>query len=299
MITVFGSINMDLVATAKRLPKPGETVTGESFSTAAGGKGANQALAARRAGASVKMAGATGDDTFSAPALALLHDAGTDLSLVKTVAPPTGTAVILIGEGGENMISVIPAANGEVSEADAARAVSEMSAGDILMLQFEIPAPAIEAALKAAKAKRITTVINTAPLTQDAPRIARLADILIANETEFELLIGKNGLSTSEREDELKALHAETGQTLIVTLGADGVIAMRNGKVFRAAGLKIEPVDTVGAGDTFCGYLAASLDQGLDFEKALKRAAVAGSLACTRAGAQPSIPNARDVDAQV
>ncbi|MFK0385135.1 ribokinase [Agrobacterium sp. NPDC090273] len=299
MITVFGSINMDLVATAKRLPKPGETVTGESFSTAAGGKGANQALAARRAGASVKMAGATGDDTFSAPALALLHDAGTDLSLVKTVATPTGTAVILIGEGGENMISVIPAANGEVSEADAARTVSEMSAGDILMLQFEIPAPAIEAALKAAKTKRITTVINTAPLTKDAPRIARLADILIANETEFELLIGKNGLSTSEREDELKALHAETGQTLIVTLGADGVIAMRNGKVFRAAGLKIEPVDTVGAGDTFCGYLAASLDQGLDFEKALKRAAVAGSLACTRAGAQPSIPNARDVDAQV
>ncbi|MDS7596034.1 ribokinase [Agrobacterium tumefaciens] len=299
MITVFGSINMDLVATAKRLPKPGETVTGESFSTAAGGKGANQALAARRAGATVKMAGATGDDTFAAPALALLHDAGADLSLVKTVATPTGTAVILIGEGGENMISVIPAANGEVSEADATRVVSEMSSGDILMLQFEIPAPAIEAAIKAAKAKRITTVINTAPLTPDAARIAHLTDIVIANETEFELLIGKSGLSATEREAELKALHSETGQTLIVTLGADGVIAMRNGKRFTASGLKIEPVDTVGAGDTFCGYLAAGLDQGLDFETALKRAAVAGSLACTRAGAQPSIPVAADVDARI
>lgn len=299
MITVFGSINMDLVATAKRLPKPGETVTGETFSTAAGGKGANQALAARRAGATVKMAGATGDDTFAGPAVTLLREAGTDLSLVKTAPGPTGTAVILIGEGGENMISVIPAANGEVSAADAKKAVAEMSEGDILMLQFEIPTPAIEAALTAAKAKRVTTVINTAPLTADGPRLAALADIVIANETEFELLIGNNGLSASERETEIRALHEKTGQTLIVTLGAEGVIAIRDGKVSRASGLKIEPVDTVGAGDTFCGYLAASLDQGMDFDSSLKRAAVAGSLACTRAGAQPSIPVAAEVDANI
>jgi ribokinase len=299
MITVFGSINMDLVATAKRLPKPGETVTGDTFATAAGGKGANQALAARRAGAMVKMAGAAGDDTFADPALALLRDAGTDLSLVKPVAGPTGTAVILIGEGGENMISVIPAANGAVSEDDVAAVLAEMTYGDILMLQFEVPAAAIEKALKDAKAKGVTTVINTAPLTSDAPRIAGLADIVIANETEFELLIGKHGLTAEQREQELRDLHQNTGQTLIVTLGADGVIAMRDGKTFRALGLKIEPVDTVGAGDTFCGYLAAGLDQGLEFEAALKRAAVAGSLACTRAGAQPSIPVAADVDAKL
>lgn len=299
MITVFGSINMDLVAISQRLPKPGETVTGKAFSTAAGGKGANQALAARRAGADVKMAGAIGDDTFAAPALTLLRDARADLSLVKTVAEPTGTAVILIGEGGENMISVIPAANGTVSPADAERAVSEMNAGDILMLQIEIPADAIEAAFRAAKAKRVTTIFNTAPLTADASRLAKLADIVIANETEFELLIGKSELSAFEREKELTTLHAETGQTLIVTLGAEGVIAIRNGKVYKTTGLKIEPVDTVGAGDTFCGYLAASLDAGLDFEKALRRAAVAGSLACTREGAQPSIPVASEVDAKI
>ncbi|NTJ41213.1 ribokinase [Agrobacterium larrymoorei] len=298
MITVFGSINMDLVAISQRLPKPGETVTGKAFSTAAGGKGANQALAARRAGAEVKMAGAIGDDSFAAPALTLLRDARADLSLVKTVAEPTGTAVILIGEGGENMISVIPAANGTVSPSDAERAVSEMSAGDILMLQIEIPADAIEAAFNAAKAKRVTTIFNTAPLTADASRLSKLADILIANETEFELLIGKSELSSAAREQELVALHGETGQTLIVTLGAEGVIAIRNGKVFKTTGLKIEPVDTVGAGDTFCGYLAAGLDAGLDFEKALRRAAVAGSLACTREGAQPSIPVASEVDAK-
>jgi ribokinase len=299
MITVFGSINMDLVATSDRLPKPGETVTGKAFATAAGGKGANQALAARRAGAEVKMAGAIGDDAFAAPALTLLRDAKADLSLVKTVAGPTGTAVILIGEGGENMISVIPAANGEVSEADAERVLSEMAAGDILMLQLEVPADAIEAALKAAKAKRVTTIINTAPLTSDAAKLSRLVDIVIANETEFELLIGKTDLSAEQREKELVARHGETGQTLIITLGADGVIAIRNGKVFKAQGLKIVPVDTVGAGDTFCGYLAASLDAGLDFEAALRRAAVAGSLACTKEGAQPSIPVASDVDARL
>ena len=299
MITVFGSINMDLVATAQRLPKPGETVTGQTFATAAGGKGANQALAARRAGASVRMAGAAGDDTFAGSALELLKDAGVDLATVKTSPGATGTAVILVGEGGENMIAVIPAANGTITPDDANKALEGMTSGDILMLQFEIPASAIEAALTAAKAKRVTTVINTAPLTADGPRLAGLADIVIANETEFELLIGKNGLSGSERENELKALHEKTGQTLIVTLGADGVIAIRNSKLYRAAGLKIVPVDTVGAGDTFCGYLAASLDQGMDFEKALKRAAVAGSLACTRAGAQPSIPLAAEVDANI
>lgn len=299
MITVFGSINMDLIAISDRLPKPGETVSGKTFSTAAGGKGANQALAATRAGAPVKMAGAVGDDTFAAPALTLLRDAGTDLSLVKTVAEPTGTAVILIGEGGENMISVIPAANGEVSEADAERAVAAMSAGDILMLQFEIPAPAVEAALKAAKAKRVTSIINTAPLTADAARLSRMADIVIANETEFELLIGKNALTSEQREKELIAFHEETGLTLIVTLGAEGVIAIRNGKIYRGMGLKIEPIDTVGAGDTFCGYLAASLDAGLDFEASLRRAAVAGSIACTRPGAQPSIPVTSEVDAKI
>jgi ribokinase len=299
MITVFGSINMDLVATAKRLPKPGETVTGETFATAAGGKGANQALAATRAGSKVKMAGAVGDDAFAEPALALLRHAHTDLALVKSAPGATGTAVILIGEGGENVIVVIPAANGTVTEADALAALKDMQRGDILMLQFEVPTPAIETALIEAKARGITTLINTAPLIADAPRIARLADIVIANETEFELLLGKDHLSSEDREKELRVLHAATGQTLIVTLGGDGVIAMRDGQFFKATGLLIDPVDTVGAGDTFCGYLAAGLDQGLEFSVALKRAAVAGSLACTKHGAQPSIPLALEVEARL
>lgn len=126
-----------------------------------------------------------------------------------------------------------------------------------------------------------------------------MADIVVANETEFELLAGREGLSAAEREEAMQALSRETGQTVIVTLGAEGVVAVHSGAIHRAKGLKIEPVDTVGAGDTFCGYLAASLDAGLDFDAALRRAAVAGSLACLNPGAQPAIPLAAEVDAKI
>ncbi|MGG7517370.1 ribokinase [Allorhizobium undicola] len=296
MITVFGSINMDLIATTTRLPKPGETVAGTGFATAAGGKGANQALAARRAGAEVRMVGAVGADQFAAPSLELLRQAGTDLTSVKTVEGPTGTALILVEQDGENMIAVIPAANASVTSADASATVKAMTGNDSLVLQLEIPADAVETALIEAKAAGIRTILNLAPLTEDAARLGGLADMVIANETEFERLAGETGLGNSEREAALKRLHAQSGQTLIITLGADGVMAIRDGQIVRAKGLKIEPVDTVGAGDTFCGYLAASLDAGMEFEAALRRAAVAGSLACLKAGAQPAIPSASDVE---
>ena len=297
MITVFGSINMDLVATTPRLPKPGETVAGTGFATAAGGKGANQALAARRAGADVRMVGAVGQDEFAGPALDLLDKAGTDLAAVARVDGPTGTALILVGGDGENMIAVVPAANGTVSTEQAEKAVGDMKSGDILMLQQEVPATSVKAALNAARAKGVRTVLNIAPLIAQTTELAALADIVIANETEFERLVGRDNLTASEREQILIEMHGKTGQILIVTLGGDGVIAAEGGALHRTKGLKIEPVDTVGAGDTFCGYLAASLDAGLGFDEALRRAAVAGSLACLKAGAQPSIPVASEVAA--
>lgn len=296
MITVFGSINMDLIATTAQLPKPGETVPGQTFSTAAGGKGANQALAAQRAGSVVKISGAVGSDTFADPALALLEDAGTDLSSVLKAAEPTGTALILVGGDGENMIVVIPGANGTITADEAIKTVDAMSAGDILMLQLEIPPAAVEAALRAAREKGVTTILNTAPFTGDAVRLSALADIVVANETEFDLVAGEPAASAEARITALKTLHSATGQTFVVTLGGDGVIAIRDGEILTTAGLVIEPIDTVGAGDTFCGYLAASLDQGLTFAQALRRAAVAGSLACLSRGAQPSIPLAEAVD---
>ncbi|RCW27090.1 ribokinase [Ciceribacter lividus] len=295
MITVFGSINMDLIATTTRLPKPGETVAGKDFSTAAGGKGANQALAATRAGARVRMVGAVGSDAFAAPALELLDRAGTDLSSVSKTSAPTGTALILVGGDGENMIAVVPGANGTLGEADARAAIDAMAQTDILMLQLEIPAGAVEEALSRARDREITTIINIAPLTAEAARLGRMANIVVANETEFERLAARDGMGADEREKALLRLHEETGQTLVVTLGADGVIAVHQGELVQVSGLKIVPVDTVGAGDTFCGYFAAGLDQGLSFKDALRRAAVAGSLACLKSGAQPSIPLSDEV----
>ncbi|MHC2416437.1 ribokinase [Sinorhizobium meliloti] len=236
MITVFGSINMDLIATTARLPKPGETVAGTDFSTAAGGKGANQALAARRAGASVRMAGAVGSDAFAEGALALLKEAGTDLDLTKTVGEPTGTAHIIVGGDGENVIVVVASANARVSGDDAANVVAQMSAGDTLMLQLEIPSASVEKALSEAKRRGIRSIINIAPLTPDAARLGRMADIVIANETEFELLAGKAGIAGAEREEAMNGLHAETRQTVIVTLGAEGVVAIHEGELHRAKG---------------------------------------------------------------
>ncbi|AJY47348.1 ribokinase [Martelella endophytica] len=299
MITVFGSINMDLIATTKRLPEPGETVTGTSFATAPGGKGANQALAARRAGSRVAMAGAVGTDEFAGPATALLDAAGVDLSALKTTDGPTGTAMILVGGDGENVIVINAAANGTLDEADARAAVDSMAAGDILMLQLEIPAPAIRTALEAARAKGVRTVLNTAPLTDEAAELSLLADIVIANETEFERLVGANELGDAGRAAMLKTRHDETGQTMVITLGGDGVIAVHEGAFHKIDSLKIEPIDTVGAGDTFCGYLASGLDRGLAFEEAARQAAVAGALACLKPGAQPSIPVIAEVEARL
>lgn len=299
MITVLGSINMDLIATVDRLPQPGETVAGKSFSTAAGGKGANQALAARRAGASVRMCGAVGQDEFADPSLVHLADAGVGLSEVRRVDTPTGTAHILVDARGENQIVVVAGANGAVTAADADNSIAVMSGGDHLLLQLEIPPQAIRTAMQDARQRGVITVLNIAPLTDEAAELASHADIVIANETEFELLAGGGSLTAEQREKALMRLHEQSGQTLIVTLGADGVIAARDGSLHTAPGLAIEPVDTVGAGDTFCGYLAADLDRGHGFGTALRRAAIAGSLACLKPGAQPAIPVESDVDAAI
>lgn len=297
MICVFGSINMDLIATTERLPQPGETVHGDSFSTAPGGKGANQALAATRAGAVVKMAGAVGQDNFATPALELLKSAGTNLDFVKTVDGPTGTALILVGGDAENMIAVIAGANGKVTVSDVAPLLDSMDKGDSILLQMEIGIDAVKAALEGAHARGIRSVFNIAPMSDDVREIAPLADIIVANETEFDLLIGKGTLSAEDRIKAMRNYHQKTDRSLVITLGGDGVIAIDQGQEYSAKGLTIEPIDTVGAGDTFCGYFVQALDAGLDFDAALERAAIAGSLACLKAGAQPAIPTAADLDA--
>lgn len=293
MITVLGSTNLDLIGTVSRIPRPGETVPGDRFSMAAGGKGANQALAARRAGAEVRMFAAAGSDNFADEALKLLRADGVDLSHMRTVKGPTGIAMIFVDVHGENVIAILPGANGTMSAADADAALAGLGIGSVLMLQQEIPQAATERALELAKAQGVVSILNTAPFLPTTKAVAERASIVIANETEFELLTGA-GL---DRLDAAMADWAKSqNQTVIVTLGGDGARAATPEGSFSVSALKVEPVDTVGAGDTFCGYLAAGLDRGLGLEEAMRRAAVAASLACLKPGAQPAVPFADEVE---
>ena len=293
-ITVIGSINLDLIATVERLPAPGETVSGGDFSTAPGGKGANQALAARRAGAQVRMIGAVGKDAFATEALSLLEGGGVDLSHVGRIHAPTGTALILVDAKGENVIAVVPGANKSVLPGDLASA--GLRKGEYVLLQQEIPLETVEAALGAARKAGAISVLNTAPFRAEAASFVGEADYVVANETEFDLYADALSLPEGDRTRRMAAFAERTGRTLIVTLGADGVLAAAPGETLAVPALKVKPVDTVGAGDTFCGYLAASLASGLPLEQALRRATAAASLACLKEGAQPSIPLAAEVD---
>jgi ribokinase len=300
MITVFGSTNLDQIGTVSRLPRPGETVAGGTFSMAAGGKGANQALAARRAGASVRHVSGVGNDAFADLALALLRADGVDLSAMKVVDGATGIAMIFVDSHGENVIAILPGANGAMTPADADAALSGISGG-VMLVQQEIPQAATERALDLARAQGITAILNTAPFLDSTAALAPKAAILIANETEFALLTASGSGLTGGNLGELDAAMGDWAarhhQTVIVTLGGDGARAVTaDGQRISVSALPIKPVDTVGAGDTFCGYLAAGLDAGLDLASAMQRAAVAASLACLKPGAQPAIPRAEEVD---
>lgn len=295
MITVLGSIGFDLTTISDRLPSPGETLVGTGFVSGPGGKGANQALAARRAGAVTRMVGSVGSDAFAPQALALLKEGGVDLSAVHVTDKPTGIALIFVGGTGENMIVIAPGANGTVTSQQGSGA--PLAQGDHLLLQLEIPLEAASSGIMQAQGVGAVSILNTAPFHKDAVRLMMDADITVANETEFDLASEAMGLTEPDRKVRMAEFVRRSGRTLIVTLGGDGAIAATPQGFISVAALPIKPIDTVGAGDTFCGFLGAALDAGLDLESAMRRAAVAGSLACLKPGAQPSIPSAAEVDA--
>ncbi|MCC2687743.1 MAG: ribokinase [Rhizobiaceae bacterium] len=294
-IVVIGSINIDLVASVSRLPAAGETVPGSNFMTAPGGKGANQALAACRAGSRTRMIGAVGRDAFAAEALACLSRGGVDLAGVREAAAATGTALILVDARGENIITVVAGANETVLPGDLAKA--KLEKGDVVLLQLEIPLASVAAAIEAARSAGAVSVLNTAPFRAEAAPLLANADYVVANETEFDLYAAALALPGAERAARMRSFVERTGRTVIVTLGPDGVVACSPDGPVAVPALAVEPLDTVGAGDTFCGYFGACVDAELGLETALRRAAAAASLACQTSGAQAAIPLAPDVDA--
>lgn len=294
MIVVFGSINIDLIGQAPTLMRPGETVLGTSLEFSPGGKGGNQALAASRAGAEVKMVGCVGGDDFATRALALLSEAEIDLSGVRRMDRHTGTALIIVDDAGENMITVLPGANSRLTAAALEQA--GIAEGDYLLLQLETPMEGVLGAAALARENGAKVVLNLAPFMDFDLALLDNVDVLVVNETE---LAGVLKMLDAPKLDETEAvvwLSEKFGNIVVATLGSRGAIAAADGTVTTVPSLKIKPVDTVGAGDTFVGYLAAGLAEGNELSPAMKRASVAAGLACLTPGAQPSIPERAAVE---
>jgi ribokinase len=283
MIVVFGSINLDLTAHVAHLPRAGETQLGFDFSASAGGKGANQALAARRAGSAVALHGAVGRDTFAEPALALLRQDGVDIDGVKTLDAPTGVALIHVDGDGQNTITVVTGANGLVDAASVP--ASALGPANIVVMQLETPCAEVTALARRTRAGGGRVVLNAAPAERLAPELLSQVDVLVVNESEAATL----GRSSSPAEF-ATAFAARFGTAVVVTLGANGLIAVSRDAQLRLPAPKVTVVDTVGAGDALVGALAAALDRGTPWPRALREGLAAGSLACTRAGAQTALP---------
>ncbi|AOG04101.1 ribokinase [Bosea sp. RAC05] len=297
MIVVFGSLNVDLVTPVERLPGAGETVMGPSYALHPGGKGANQALAARRAGAQVRLVGAVGTDAFADIALSLLAQDGVDLADVARVAAPTGAAFIAVDADGANQIVVAAGANAQASATPLASL--PLGEGDILLLQREVPETECLMAARRMKQAGGRVILNLAPAGPPDPALLAGLDMLVANEHEALVLAQSLGWAEREPDDIARRCDGELGIACIVTLGAEGVVGWHGGVRRRLAAPVVSVVDTVAAGDSFTGAFAAALSAGYGFSGALQRGLAAGSLACTAAGAQPSIPRRDAIEALV
>jgi len=296
-VFVAGSINMDVVTTADRHPRVGETVAGNSVLYFPGGKGANQAVAAAKLGAPTTLVGRLGADAFGRELKAFLVAQGVDVGFVKdTTEVHTGTAIITLAHA-DNTIVVVPGANALVSAEDVA--APELAKGDIAVSQFEIPLPTIAAFFKRACAAGATTILNPAPAMKFGPELFELVDILILNETELGFLTGKEFCDTDDPARFVDAARSLGGNDKIVcmTLGNRGALALINGAPLIIPGREVKAVDTTGAGDCFVGALAAQLAGGTPVRDALDYANVAASICVQRMGAAPSMPTAAEISA--
>jgi ribokinase len=311
-VTVVGSLNMDLVARAPRIPRPGETIIGGDFHTLPGGKGANQAVAAARLGAQVSMVGRLGQDTFAGSLLDNLTAAGVDHTFViQDPEAATGVALIMVDDAGQNSIVVASGANMRLSPADVDAAEAAIADADALLLQLESPLETVARAAEVARAHGVRVILNPAPARSLPATLLSLVDVLIPNESETALLTGvpvgdwpetetaaRAGIGTTLREELLvlrgekaaRALRESGVDTVILTLGERGALLAREGETTLFPAFEVTPVDTTAAGDAFVGGFAVALAEGKPLAEAVRWGNGAGALATTRLGAQPSLP---------
>ena len=296
-VVVFGSLNMDLVVRVPRMPRPGETLAGYNFLSNPGGKGANQAVACRRQGATVEMVGKIGDDIFGAPLRAAMKVEGVGLQGVATVAGhSTGVAVIMVDDQAQNCIAVVSGANALVSEHDAEAIRARLEGAAMLLLQLEVPMHAVVRAAAVARQVGCRVLLNPAP-AQALPEVLwPLIDILVVNETEAKMLAGVVGVGR-ENAAEVAVLLLQRGPgEVIITLGEHGVVCASAGRVRSYDAVKVQTMDTTAAGDTFIGALVAMLVEGRDMAHAVRHAIHAAAICVTRPGAQASMPSRAEVE---
>jgi len=292
-VVVVGSLNVDLVVTAGRLPRPGETVVGGTFARHPGGKGANQAVAAARAGASVLMIGAVGSDADGEGSVAALRAEGIDVSGIHRVLAPTGVAIIAVAPDGENQIVVAPGANALLSADDASLANVAPGAG-VMLTCLEVPMPAVVAAVAAAARIGMQAVVNPAPAQALPPQVLASGAILTPNAEELRAMTGTHDIDVG-----ISSLIAAGARAVVVTLGANGALLAHDARRSSISGREVTVVDTTGAGDTFSGVLAAWLAHGHDLDEAARAANCAARLSVTRAGAREGMPSRSAIEEEL
>jgi ribokinase len=295
MIVVFGSVGVDIVTNVARIPRPGETMACDGYVVVPGTKGANQAVAAARAGSAVTHVATCGDDAFGHVAVSIMKESGVDLSHLAIIPKPTGVCLIVVDAQAEN--TVVAAAGANLETRLAQLSDCPFGAGDTVILQREIPDRDTYAAVALAKARGARVVFNVAPAGPVPAEVLRDVDVLIVNEHELLAVAEAVGIDGGDPKIASCQLSARFGCATIVTLGPLGALSWQDGTFAAIPAPAVIPRDTTAAGDSFTGAFAAALDQGMDFVTAVTRGVISGSISCTRAGAQPSIPTKAEIDA--
>jgi ribokinase len=296
-ILVVGSSNTDMIIKLDRIPRPGETILGGAFVTAAGGKGANQAVGAARAGGQVTFIARVGQDMFGDQAVAGFATDGINVDHVsRDKTNPSGVALIFVAKDGENSIAVAGGANAKLSPADVRKAKAAFADASVLVMQLEIPLESVQAAADLAVKDGVRVILNPAPAQPLPDKLLKCVSILTPNETEAELLTGIAVTDTASAAVAAAKLRARGVQTVIITLGARGAFVATESGGQLVSGFKVEAVDTTAAGDIFNGALAVALAEGKPLDQAVRFGHAAAAISVTRLGAQPSAPTRREIE---
>ncbi|MGO3845906.1 ribokinase [Agrococcus casei] len=297
-VLVVGSVTADVTTFSSRLPEPGETFLGDAFTLVLGGKGANQAVAAGRAGADARFVGCVGTDLFQDLVTSGLRDAGVDITHLRAVDDQTGIAHIRVDAAGENDIVMVPLANAHLSKEQIDTAFDDFAATSAVMLtQLEIPFTLTMHAIRRANERGLTVILDPAPAHELDDSIWPLIDLVVPNETEATLLTGIKVTDAASAETAGRWFLDRGVKRALITLASAGSLLVEPDSTEFFEPHKVDVVDTTAAGDAFAGYLAAGLAEGADLRSAIERAGAAGALAVTKRGASPSLPEAAEVDA--